>query len=167
VTRDTISQQLTTDFKSRGIEVHLHHELFPEPQNWDEDRRWTVYESLAIEGELVAAISATDESTVPTGQRARPSATALPTTGNAPSSGYGGAIGGRSTGAGISSGGSIRVTTTSYGIVLFDLAQNRAAWTATIFTDATGGRRSYKARSKAAAKRIIRDLIRNKHIPKR
>ena len=155
--REIIEERLTKEFEKRGIKVYLHGRLFPPTRDWDDAQRGEIYERYSIDAGIIVAIGASSQEISQVGSRTSGSATAT-------------AYGNSATAYGNSNTTAIikAKSNASFSGVMIDVSENRIAWTTDIYTKASGTLFvGGKGDAKAAAKAIVKGLIKDGHIPKK
>ena len=155
--REIIQERLTKELEKRGIKVFLHEKLFPPTREWDEKQRGEIYAKYSIEAGIVVGVGQSSQDIWQYGSQTWGTA-------NATSYGNSATASGHSTTTAMVAAKS----TASFSGVMVDVSEGRVAWTADIYTKASGTLIvGAKGDAKAAAKGIIKGLIENNHIPKK
>ena len=155
--RDIATARLVKDLEKRGISVHLYDDLFPPTRAWSEEDQLKIIEKIGVEAALVVTEGAADSVVNAIGTQ---------TWGTASASGFGNyaTASGNSTTTTIFTAKSVA----NFAGVLYHIEDDRIAWTADIYSKASGTLIvGASGDAKAAAKGVIKGLIENGHIPKK
>lgn len=169
--RDAAEKHIIAELEKRNIKALPHKKLFPPTREWDDAKRAEIYKRYSIEANLVITAGASSKQVTDLWSQTYGNATGT-STGNATARTFGGNTNINSRSTTNVSGNSTTVqyksikSQAAFSAILVDVQENQIAWTTDIYIKAggllfVGGKRD----AKAAAKSIIKSLIKDKHIP--
>lgn len=171
--RKIVEERVSAGLEKRGIKVYLNSRLFPPTREWDDAQKSDIYERYSIDAGIIVAFGESSQQISQVGSHTWGSTTAntqgnatANTRGNTTDISYGSnttAYGSSTTTAIVSAKGNA-----SFSAVMVDVREGRIAWTTDIYTKASGTLFvGGKGDAKAAAKAVIKGLIKDEHIPKK
>ena len=163
--RNIVEDRISADFEKRGITVFVNSKLFPPTREWDNAQKAEIYKRYTIDAGIVVAFGESSQRVSQVGSTTWGSATAN-TRGNTTDISFDASTtthGSSTTTAIVSAKGNA-----SFSAVMFDVRERRIAWTTDIYTKASGTLFvGGKGDAKAAAKAVVKGLIKDGHIPKK